>query len=160
MMKTLLTVSALAAVTLLGACATYSDEELAAQCPRTDWYAYGLNDGKLGQPVKRATEFFDGCRGLGIQPDVTAYEMGRATGLREFCTAENGYRVGVEGRKYYGVCPADLEPGFKQGLSRGRKDNPDHYYSGRPHYWPYIGIGVGGGYHRHGHVRSGVFIGF
>lgn len=139
-------------------CATYSDAELAAQCPMTDWYEYGANDGRLGQPLARAGEFFEGCREQGIEPNVVAYQTGRRIGLQEYCTADNGYRTGVEGRRYHDVCPAELEPAFKQGLARGKADQPRRYGA-----WPYLGVGVGigvGGYRRHGGLRTGLIFGF
>lgn len=138
-------------------CATYSEAELSAQCPLTDWYAYGVNDGELGQPIKRAGEFFEGCREVGVEPDLTAYQTGRAAGLVNYCTAESGYRTGVEGRKYHDVCPPQLEPAFEQGLARGRADQPTRAAG----VWPYFTVGIGtGGYRRHGGLRSGLILGF
>ena len=53
--------------------------------------------------------------------------------LAAYCTAENAFRVGVEGRAYYGVCPKEAEPAFLAGLERGRALRPSP-----PTAWPYF----------------------
>ncbi|HEX2198424.1 MAG TPA: DUF2799 domain-containing protein, partial [Burkholderiales bacterium] len=41
--------------------------------------------------------------------------------LAAYCTAENGYRLGAQGRAYFGVCPKEAEGPFLSGLARGRR---------------------------------------
>lgn len=148
--------AALLAAPLLGACATTPEADHAAQCPRTDWYAYGLTDGQLGQPPERADAFFAGCRAVGVEPDLAAYRTGRAAGLREFCTAENGYRAGVEGREVGEVCPRELAAAFEQGYARGRDDRPSSVAVS-----PTFTVGIGtGGYRRHSGIGAGIVFGF
>ena len=83
---------------------------------------------------------------LGHPADIEAYEAGRAEGLREYCTVENGYQVARQGRSYRDVCPPDLETGFLQGYEQGRKDRlrdhayrypsyPGYGYFGAPYWW-------------------------
>lgn len=133
----------------LGACATLSPEQRLAECRATDWQKFGVNDGRLGVPAADRADTFSDCAGLGYTVDVAAYQAGRAEGLQAYCTVENGYRVGYEGRRYDNVCPPTSAPDFLQGYERGRAERPAVAVS------PSIGIGVGSG----GGVRIGVGVG-
>ena len=133
---------------LLTACATVSPAERAKSCSTTDWTRYGINDGKLGVPASARNGLFENCAEVGQPVDLAAYQAGRDKGLNDYCTAENGYRVGYEGRRYAKVCPPTTEPDFLQGFRRGRRERPAYLL------YPRIGIGIGSG-----GVRTGVGIG-
>lgn len=133
----------------LSACASLSPEQRLAECQATNWQQYGVNDGRLGVPTSDRSDTFADCAELGQPVDVVAYQAGRMEGLIAYCTLENGYTVGYEGRRYHRVCPPTTEPDFLQGFERGRKERPAVAVS------PSIGIGVGSG----GGVRIGVGVG-
>jgi hypothetical protein len=127
---------------LATACTTLTADERSAACRATDWTNYGYNDGLLGVPADQREKKFADCAELGDPADFAAYQAGRAEGLQAYCTLENGYDVGYEGKRYRKVCPPGLEVGFLQGYEQGRKDRPHSYY---PHY----GFGLGFGYYRY-----------
>lgn len=145
------------AVLIPAGCTRVPVQEPAEVCPAADWHEYGRNDGLLGVSAEARIELFAECRALGHPPDLDAYQAGRAEGLREYCTVENGYQVARQGRSYRDVCPPELETGFLQGYEQGRKDRlrdyayryPPHAgygYYGAPYWWygyPY------GPYYRH-----------
>ena len=143
MMLRTLTICLMAA--LLGACATLDPEQRLAECKATDWERFGVNDGRLGVPAGDRTETFRDCADVGHSVDLAAYQAGRDEGLKEYCTAENGYRLGYENRRYLRVCPANLEPDFVQGYRLGREERPAIALS------PSVGVGIGS--------RSGVSVG-
>ena len=136
------------AALLLAGCATMTPQERADACRSTDWQRFGLNDGKLGVPSSSRSGAFEDCAEVGHPVDLAAYETGRAEGLLSYCTAENGFRVGYEGRRYAKVCPTALEQDFLQGFRRGRRERPAFAV------YPRIGIGIGTG-----GVRTGIGIG-
>lgn len=136
-------------VAVLSACATLSVEERTAACAGTDWQKFGVNDGTLGVPSTDRNDKFADCAELGHPADLVAYQTGRSEGLLNYCTVENGYKVGYEGRSYEHVCPGGLEQDFLQGYERGKADRPAYALS------PRIGIGIGSG----GRTRVGVGIG-
>lgn len=133
----------------LSACATLSPEQRLAECNATNWQKFGVNDGRLGVPATDRSGTFSDCAEVGHTVDVAAYQAGRAEGLQVYCTVENGYQVGYEGRRYDNVCPPSSEIDFLQGYNRGREERPAVALS------PSIGIGVGSG----GGVRIGVGVG-
>ena len=115
MMKTKLTVVVF--VVALSGCASMSKEE----CRYVDWRTVGYEDGAAGRPASRLGDHRRACADHGVAPDLAAYEAGRAAGMREFCQAHNGYRVGASGQVDYGTCPADLAPAFERGYDQGRE---------------------------------------
>jgi ribosome modulation factor len=132
---------------LLAGCASVPVQKPAEVCPAADWRAYGRNDGLLGVPAEERARLFAECRNLGHPPDAAAYEAGRAEGLREYCTLENGYEVGYAGRRYRDVCPPELETGFLQGYEEGRDDRRRTLRA-----YPRFGFGIGiGSFHDDGH---------
>lgn len=109
-----------------------------------------MNDGQLGVATTERAGFFEDCAEVGHPPDLTAYQAGRTEGLKAYCTAASGYRVGYEGRPYEGVCPPTLAADFEQGYVQGRRDRPS------VGVYPGFGIGIGSGGVR---TRVGVGIG-
>lgn len=84
----------------------------AAECRTADWRAIGYEDGALGHTAAYFGERRRACADHGVAADFDAYLAGRAEGLTQFCRPANGYRLGVQGRAYAGVCPAGLEDAF------------------------------------------------
>jgi ribosome modulation factor len=82
------------------------------ECGAVDWRTVGYEDGVAGRSGTQIGVHRRACAQHGITPDLDAYRLGRAEGLREFCQPHNGYRAGITGEPYYDVCPADLAARF------------------------------------------------
>lgn len=132
-------------------CSTQSVSERSAACATTDWYAYGVTDGRLGVPAGDRKDYFQDCLETGATIDVAAYTQGRAEGLLEYCTADRGYEVGRTGGRYHDVCQGQAEIAFLQGYERGREERPGVAVG------PRIGIGLGVGSRR---SWGGIGLGF
>ena len=107
----------LALLAWLPGCATLNKEE----CLVADWRLIGYQDGAAGKTVTVLDEYREDCAEYAVVPDLDRYQAGRAQGLQEYCKADNGYRQGESGRGYSGVCPADLEEGFRAAYHKGRE---------------------------------------
>lgn len=90
-----------AALALLVACDPISEEE----CRIGDWAGLGLQDGQAGRPMSRLSDYGEICGALGIAPERDVYLEARAEGLKTFCTPQNAYSVGLDGRGIGQVCP-------------------------------------------------------
>ncbi|MEM0924258.1 MAG: DUF2799 domain-containing protein, partial [Pseudomonadota bacterium] len=114
--------------------------EAVAACRAGDWDRFGENDGRLGIATQDRAGLFESCNSLGTPADLAAYQTGRARGLEGFCTLENGYEIGLSGRRYDGVCPPNLATDFLQGFNRGRAERPVGAVLGED---VRVGLGIG-----------------
>ena len=112
---------------LLTGCATLNQQECQTKTPA----ALGLADGKQGYGLWRLDRHVESCARFGIVFERAPYLQARAEGLLQYCTPDNGERVGQRGENYEGVCPLALEPGFLQryrpAIFQYRQDYPDRW---------------------------------
>lgn len=104
-------------VSLLTSCAALSEEE----CLYLNWEARGVLDGNVGKPKSKVAEYQKICDRYGIQIDATAYEEGRVIGLEQYCTAENGFKVGLSGTKYENACTESNANAFLRSYRPARR---------------------------------------
>lgn len=115
-MRKFLLAAALIGAGSLAGCETLNED----QCRAQDWLGIGQRDGLDGQPISRIEAHAKACSKFAVLPDPVAYERGREAGLRLFCTPPRGYRHGVAGNSYQGVCPPETEEAFLRAYSDGR----------------------------------------
>ncbi len=108
----------LAVLGLLGiqGCATLSEEE----CLSADWHTIGYEDGARGFSAQRIGKHREACAEHGIAPNFQAYMDGHRAGLRQYCIPATGFALGRSGKRYSGVCPAELESAFMAAFDDGR----------------------------------------
>jgi uncharacterized small protein (DUF1192 family) len=109
-------VLALIALATVG-CSSMSKTE----CLATDWRTIGYEDGVAGYPGNHIAQHRKACAKHGVRADLELYQAGRAQGLEEYCHPANGYRVGVRGGSYGGVCSLELEGAFLSAFEAGRE---------------------------------------
>ncbi len=90
---------------LLASCASLSEDA----CRQGDWASIGLRDGVNGQLESYINNHREACSEFGITPDVQTWLRYRAEGLKEYCTAENAYRIGRSGRDLNPVCEGNRD---------------------------------------------------
>jgi len=105
------------ALLVLGGCSSMNQNE----CLTADWRTIGYEDGVNGYSGDRIAQYRKACAKYGVTTNLDLYQRGRAQGLLEFCQPANGYRAGVQGRSYNGVCPASLEPKFIAAYGAGHQ---------------------------------------
>lgn len=99
----------------LSSCATLNESE----CKTANWEIIGLEDGSQGKHSSYIGEHRQACAEYNIAPDLNAYLKGHTAGLRQFCTEQNGYQQGLQGRKNNNLCPTELARGFQRGYQKG-----------------------------------------
>ncbi|WP_346837635.1 DUF2799 domain-containing protein [Microbulbifer sp. SAOS-129_SWC] len=102
---------------LFAGCAVISEDE----CRAGNWYERGVQDGARGRDQAMVKRIAEQCQEYGVQVDNEAWYRGHEEGVEKFCTPDNGYRYGRQGRRYSGVCTgptADLfVTAYRQGLA-------------------------------------------
>ena len=106
----------IAGLTVTG-CATLDKSE----CRTADWRTIGYEDGARGEAASLIGKHREACAKHGIVVNLAAYRQGREEGLRQYCRAQNGFRLGERGVAYSGMCPADLEPQFRSAYEAGKR---------------------------------------
>lgn len=106
----------LAGLLWLQGCATLDRDE----CQAADWRLIGYQDGVAGKSTAVIGSYREDCAEYAVVPDLDSYRAGHAQGLLEFCTAENGYRLGENGRACPVICPSHLEQEFRTAWQQGR----------------------------------------
>lgn len=85
---------------LLSGCTSMSPEE----CQVANWQTIGYNDGKAGFDQSPLNDYIKDCGDAGFAVNKEAWQHGQQLGNKVYCAPENGYRVGVAGETYRGVC--------------------------------------------------------
>ncbi len=98
-------------------CATLNESE----CRTGNWRQIGYTDGLKGYAKPRLVEHQEACAEYTITADTTAWKLGYAEGLVQYCTVPNGYIVGRDGQSYADVCPPDLDAGFRPAYKDGER---------------------------------------
>ncbi len=104
-----------ATAALLGGCATLSEEE----CKTADWGRLGHQDGAAGHPQSRLAEHAEACAKVGIRPMADLWRAGWDQGIWLYCTPQVGWREGLAGHGYAGVCRGRNEEAFVQAHQAG-----------------------------------------
>lgn len=94
---------------LLTGCSTLSEQD----CRQADWFQIGVRDGRFGEPAALLQQHQTACDRYAVV-DGAAYEAGRVQGLQDYCKLENALRLGLNGLRYKGTCPAEVDMRFNR----------------------------------------------
>lgn len=111
-MKTLLFL--ISCLALVG-CTTMSKE----QCQSMDWHEAGRIDGEKGEHREYYRQHQNSCKNSGGSVATDLYFAGWEEGHKKYCTAENGYKAGVEGRASANICSAEEYPQYTEQFKIG-----------------------------------------
>lgn len=103
--------------TFLSGCASMNKSE----CLTADWRTVGFEDGVAGENISNIGEYRKDCAKHGVSPSLEDYQQGHAQGSELFCTTQNGFERGNDGRGYQRSCPEVLEQDFLTGYQDGQE---------------------------------------
>jgi hypothetical protein len=101
---------------LLSNCANMNKSD----CLTADWQLIGFEDGSLGKNESQISQHRKECSEYGVTPDLTAYRTGHLEGSKLFCTTNNGFTRGSQGKDYDRSCPEQFEVTFLAGFTDGQ----------------------------------------
>ena len=102
---------------LISGCQSMSEDE----CLMANWEAVGYEDGSNGLPAGDIGRHREACARYSVVPNLERYQRGRTEGLKMFCQPTRGFLHGRSGAVYGGVCPRNLEEGFRAGYKDGKR---------------------------------------
>ncbi|WNO10330.1 DUF2799 domain-containing protein [Teredinibacter sp. KSP-S5-2] len=91
----------------------------AGNCDEIDWKQRGMEEAQDGNDLNLLRKYKKTCKPKLTQNHVNSYLQGYEAGLFVFCTADNGYDIGLSGKKYNNICPDELEEDFFEGYNKG-----------------------------------------
>lgn len=107
---------------LCSACATLDEDE----CLSADWASIGFEDGTQGRlSTDRLERHGKACAKHDVVPDEEQYLLGHADGVLDYCTPQQGRRLGRTGAEYNGVCPSSYARDFVGEYIAGLTDELD-----------------------------------
>ncbi|RTR27207.1 DUF2799 domain-containing protein [Shewanella atlantica] len=74
------------------------------QCKHSDWYSLGMTDGNSGSASSTLNGYIEDCSEFGLRVNSEQWIAGYRAGLENYCQPENGYKLGLQGSYYNGVC--------------------------------------------------------
>lgn len=100
----------------LTACATLDKGE----CLSANWHEIGYKDGAKGFKPERYQKHNEACEEHNIRVNTADYHDGWGEGIQQYCTEDNGWQKGLEGKTYHKSCPIHLERTFFNAYQLGR----------------------------------------
>lgn len=97
------------ALIALSSCATLNED----QCREVSWEQLGYDDGQAGRHSSHVDLHRQACQRYNITVNASEWRQGWDSGIRQFCTPQNGLNEGRAGRSYANSCPADVRAGFE-----------------------------------------------
>jgi hypothetical protein len=94
----------------LASCETLSREE----CLYGSWYELGVKDGRMGKPLDLLGRHQHACAEYGVKINNNEYQAGRSQGLVGYCQLSNAFNTGLQGDRYQGVCPPEIDGVFNR----------------------------------------------
>lgn len=101
---------------LLSNCANMNESD----CLTADWQLIGFEDGSFGKKETHISQHREECAEYGVTPDLTTYRKGHFAGSKTFCTTNNGFSRGRQGKNYNRNCPEQFEAEFLAGFTDGQ----------------------------------------
>ncbi len=86
-----------------------------SHCNKADWQQIGHKIGSSGKPVRLFNSLKDDCDGKIAETARASYLEGYREGIKEYCTYENGFSLGEQGKEGVMKCPLELREGFDKG---------------------------------------------
>lgn len=106
-----------ACITTLAACA--SGPKISAEdCAAADWYAVGLQHGKVGANITEINTAVQACGETGNPVDIDQYRAGRAEGLKTYCTPLTILESATQGKGDPYSCDP-VTPALKASIDKG-----------------------------------------
>lgn len=94
----------------LPGCVTMDPDE----CKLANWNDVGLRDGLAGAALSLLDSRVKDCAQAQVTVDTPRYLQGRNQGLMSYCRIENAAALGLDGKRYNGVCPAGIDAEFRR----------------------------------------------
>lgn len=106
-----------AAIALLSGC---GGNVKSVHCKGLNWSQQGYEAAQSGKSVREFDQFRNQCGERLEAGAMNAYVDGYTTGIREYCTYDNGYEQGYTKKVMGDFCPSELREAYEKGFRAGK----------------------------------------
>lgn len=103
----------------LAGCQSTTEKDWVAFCQNNEWANHGYFDATNGFAIQLLNVYKDRCGDDLSQKEAKVYQRGFLKGIKEFCTFENGYKLGRDNKSNPKTCPPELAKQFNEGFKNG-----------------------------------------
>ena len=108
---------AVAVLTMLSGCGGNVKN---VHCKGLNWSQQGYEAAQSGKSVREFDQFRNQCGERLEAGAMNAYVDGYGTGIREYCTYDNGYAQGFTKKTMSDFCPTELRQVYEKGYRAGK----------------------------------------
>jgi len=94
-------------------------------CSGQNWAGFGYKIGSEGKSVHEFDAHRSACGSNLEQGALKAYLDGYTRGIIEYCTYDNGYKVGSKNTPMSEFCPAEVRANYAKGYKVGKNEFTD-----------------------------------
>ena len=88
-------------------------------CTNNNWSAIGYETAQKGKSIRTFDEYQKTCGDTLTPSAKDTYIDGYTKGIIEFCTFENGHKIGSSNREMPDICPYEIRAEFIRGYKQG-----------------------------------------
>jgi|GEM_PF-3051729 hypothetical protein len=118
MIKKALLFTALFSLTSFLGCSEARLDEASATCQSADWFERGRQDGSTGENP-RVEKYRQQCSKVFNEETKGLYMAGFHSGLNDYCSPENAFKVGEMGGSSENLCPEVMKEAFLKAFKNG-----------------------------------------
>lgn len=89
-------------------------------CTEKSWYDRGLEVGARGGSARLLNKYMDKCKDAKTRENLRDYQRGFITGMKQYCTFENGRELAKMNKPMNELCPNEFSEDFIAGYKAGR----------------------------------------
>lgn len=106
----------LGALLCFAGCAPMSESD----CQTVNWSQRGIDDGTRGYSRDSYLQYTQDCQQYSVSVNAEDYLAGWDSGIQNYCSRDNGWKVGNNGGTYSKNCPSEIEAEFYSAYQLGR----------------------------------------
>ena len=107
-------------VTFISSCGSQTRKSWGDFCTNNIWKEQGYYDATHALSYKMMNVYKEKCGEAFDKHEMNLYQFGFFKGVKEFCTYENGFKLGNQNVKNPRSCPFELSEQFNKGFKAGK----------------------------------------
>lgn len=91
-------------------------------CTEKTWFDRGVEVGSQGGSAKVLDKYMKKCKDAKTRENLRDYQRGFIVGMKQYCTFENGRKLGMLDKPINKLCPNEFSEEFVAGYKAGKSE--------------------------------------